>query len=284
MRLLSVTGFLLVALSLSAAAQCAVPKFHTGRDFSSETAASLFLSIDAHDFTIPKLTCLVQDLRKRHPGWKTAYVAIYGSREAAENYSLGAVEIPVSFALWDQWGSQYHASYSWDGDKKELFYISPFGDHVADFDFYWQLDLPLSGPPRCAVEMMRRCLMAVGERISYPKEAMKQGVLGKVTLMGVIDRNGSVSHLEVKGADIRPADFKELLTKAAIRNLQTWQFDSGEAETPFAIDYSYVMDTGPLASGQFSGNVSVHPNWPFNVEIRVKAPRSAPSDSSATQK
>lgn len=272
MRLVSVTAILL-GLSLSASAQCSVPKFHKGRDFSSETAGSLFLSIEPRDFTVQKLTCLVQDLKKRNPGWKTAYVAFYSSKDAAENYNLGGGEIPVSFALWYQWGSQYHAAYSWDGDKKELFYISPFGDHVADYPFYWQLDVPLSGSPRCAVEMMGRCLMAVGERISYPQAAVKNRIFGKVTLVGVIERNGSVSRVEVKSADIRPADSKELLTKAAIQNLQTWQFDSGDAETPFAIDYSYVMDTGPLASGQFSGDVSVHPNWPFNVEIRVKAPK-----------
>lgn len=264
----------LIGLSVVASAQCSVPKFYTARDFSNETEGSLRLSIERRDFTVQKLICLVQYLKKRHPGWKGAWVAIYDSREAAENHMLGDTEISVSPALWREWGSHYHAGYSLGTDGKQLFYISPFGDGIVDYSFRWNLDLPLSGPPRCGIRMLPdRCLMAVTEQITYPESALKEGAFGRVTLTGVIKQDGSVDRLVVKEADVRPAQSKELLTGAAMKNLKTWQFDAADHETPFEIDFSYVMDTGPLARGQYDGQLTVVPNVPWNVEIRVKAPK-----------
>jgi hypothetical protein len=265
---------LLVSLSGWASAECKAPRFHKGLDFSGTDAGSLSVSIEPRDFTIEKLTCLIEHLKKRNPGWKRAGVWIYSSREAAENY-VSSDEIPVSMTLWREWARHRHASYYLEPDGTEYFYISPFGDRVVDPMYYWKLDLPLSGRPRCGriAMLLDRCLIAVVGDTTYPQTALKNAAFGRVTVTGWIERDGSVNRIDVKDADVRPPQFKELLTSAAVENLKTWQFGVSDEATPFQIDYSYVMDTGPVARGQYAGEVTVYPSLPWNIEIRVKAPR-----------
>ena len=199
-------------------------------------------------------------------------VLIFTSKEAADNYNASSENDNPTVRLHD-WARHKHAMYVLDPDQREYFSLKPFGDGVVDFSFDTKIVLPLAGAPRCVVEVIGRCLMAAVGEITYPESALKHATFGKVTLTAVIERDGSISQVAVKDSDVRPAEFKELLTSAATQNLKTWQFDSSDGETPFQIDYSYVMDTGPLAKGQESGQVTFIPKLPWNVEIRVKAPK-----------
>lgn len=262
----------LLGLSGFASPQCQVPRFQEGKDFSGKTSGSLFLALEPRDFTIEKLTCLVEHLRSRNPGWKTAMVLIFSSKEAANNFNPGP-EITAPMALWQEWARHKHVSYFLDSDGKEYFYITPLG-YREDPSLHTKVDLPTSASPRCQLEILNRCLMAVVGDITYPGNARKNATFGRVTLSALIERDGSTSHIEVKDADVRPAEFKEALLAAAVQNLRTWQFDASGQETPFQIDYSYVIDSGPLARGQSAGQVTVVPALPWNVEIRVKAPKT----------
>ncbi|MBI2678160.1 MAG: energy transducer TonB [Candidatus Koribacter versatilis] len=230
------------------------------------------MNIEPRDFTIEKLTCLIGHLKKRNPAWNDVAVLFFSSEEAADNFNPDINYTPG--ILWNAWARHQHASYLLEPDKKEYLYISPFGFKVVDFSLDTKIDLPVATRPKCRLETAGRCLMAVlGEIKRYPESALKHATVGRVTLSAVIERDGSTSHVTVKDADVRPIERKELLTSAAMQNLKTWQFDASDQESPIQIDYSYVIDTGPLARTQYSGQVTMIPKLPYYVEIRVKAPK-----------
>ncbi len=234
-----------VCLSLgigeSISAQCLPPRFHKARDFSNSKlgTGSLYLSIDPSAFSIDNLICLAQTLRRRHPEWKTSMVLVFSSHAAAENFSPPGLEAP-SGAM--KWANQLHAAYFLDSDKREEYLqVLPMGLETGPL-YETKIDLPIATTPHCRLEMTGRCLFAIDPFV-YPSDALKARASGSITVMARITREGKISSLEVVDARVSSAEQKDLLTKAALENLETWWFEKANYEDTFRMTFSYVIDS-----------------------------------------
>jgi hypothetical protein len=241
MKMIHSSILLLVAVSFCtpATAQCPAPHFHIGQDFSNpqQGIGSLSVSLRPKDFTVQKLSCLCQKLLKKNPKWERAGVEFFTTREAAGNMSHMLTEPPPEAKRWER---EYHASYSFDKSKRQnQFAILPLGLR-GPASLNTTIDLPLTTAPHCQLEIGSRCLMAALEEIDYPQEALKVRAGGKVTVAGVIDRDGGVRKIQVVSTDAQPND-GSALANAALHDLGTWRFDSGDRDDPIEIVYSFVI-------------------------------------------
>jgi TonB family protein len=215
-------------------AQCHPPRFRKGQDYGG----SVFLSVAPRDFTVEKLICLGQTLRKRRKA-ETFGVMFFSSYEAAKYFRPPVEGRPPR---WAEWARQLHATYSFDGPKREeSLDIIPLG-YESGPSLDTRITLPLGATPHCRVQIQGRCLKAVLRQNTYPAEALKAKASGKVVLTGRIGADGSVAGIQVIEAGVNPGEEKDVLANAALQNLVGWQFDAGQGENPIRITYSYAID------------------------------------------
>ena len=262
---LFISFLVVVGFSTPAITQCHVPSFHIGQDFSNpdQGIGALSVSLQPKDFTVQKLACLCHALLKKNPQWKRAGVEIFTSREAAGNWShMLSTESPPEAKRWKK---ELHASYSFNkSTQQNQFEIIPFGIRgPASLDT--TMNLPLTTPPQCQVEIGKRCLTVALQEIDYPQEALKLRASGKVTVAAVIDRKGGIRQLRVVSADIHPAN-GNVLANAALRDLSGWRFDSGDRDEDFQIVYSFEI-TAP--DPFYRAETSVSFSLPNEVDVRV---------------
>jgi TonB-like protein len=253
-----------VGLCKPAVTQCRVPGFKIGQNFSNpeQGIGSLSVSLQPKDFTVQKLACLCQILLKKNPQWKKAGVEMFTSKDAAGNMSHMLVEPPPEAKRWKK---ELHASYSFNKSiHQNQLEIIPFGFR-GPASLNTTMNLPLTTPPHCQVEIGKRCLTVALQEIDYPQEALKLRASGKVTVAAVIDRKGGIRQLRVVSADIHPAN-GNVLANAALRDLSGWRFDSGDRDEDFQIGYSFEITTpDPF----YRAETSVSFSLPNEVDVRV---------------
>jgi hypothetical protein len=244
-------------------AQCKAPRYRKGQDYG----ASVWISIAPRDFTLEKLICLGQTLRNkrlRDPGQFGVF--FFTSFEAAKYFQPPVEGVPPK---WRVWARNLHAIYSYeknDKDKnksKETIDIIPLG-YGEGPSIGTTLNLSLINQQHCGLQIEERCLMLVMQSIDYPEEALKAKVSGKVTLTGIISLDGRVGNLQVAEADVSPSEAKDVLATASFVNLESWRFDSGKAETPIRITFTYAID----ASSPAGLNDDVNWELPNQIVIR----------------
>jgi hypothetical protein len=262
---LFISALLVIGLCISTTAQCRAPHFHIGQDFSNpeQGIGSLAVSLQPKDFTFQKLSCLCQMLMKENPKWERGLVQIFTSRDAADNMSHMLQEPPPEAKRWDR---EDHAFCSLDKSRhEEQLTILPLGLHGPP-SLKTITALPVTTITGCQVEIGHRCLVvALGGIINYPEEALKLRAGGKVTVAGVIDRKGGMRQMRLVSADVHPDDGSSL-ENAALRDLGTWRFDSGDHSDAVQIVYSFEINApDPL----YSANTSASFSPPNEVEIRL---------------
>lgn len=225
-------------------AQCHAPHFRLGKDFSSKDDAdgSLWISIGSRDFTVNKLTCLVQDLRKHHPNWTDAGVFIFGSHEAAKYFQPPVEGYPPK---WPEWAKQFRALYSYNVTRHEEYLtLLPLG-YGTPPALSTRIDLPFTKAPHCKMEMNGRCLIAVPGEPAYPEESLKARLTGEIVLTGIIRRNGKVTGVRVAEGEASSGGEKNLLMETSIRNLRSWQFDPAPRDVSFNVAFVYAINPNP---------------------------------------
>jgi len=239
---LSILYVAVAGLCTQTVAQCHAPGFHLGQDFSNpeQGIGSLSISLQPKDFTVQKLSCLCQKLLIKNPKWEDALVQFFTSREAAGNMShILSPEAPPEAK---RWAREEHAFFSFNRSKHiEQLNIFPLGIRGPEL-LNTTIDLPVTTAPRCQLKIGSRCVMVALEEIDYPQETLKVRASGKVTVAGVIDRKGGVRQIRVVGIDVHPND-GNALASAALRDLGTWRFDSGDHNDAVQIIYTFEIST-----------------------------------------
>ena len=220
----------------SLSAQCRPPNFRVGQDY----IAAMFISMDLRDFTLDRLTCLAQTLRNSRSDRDSFAVFFFDSHEAARKFRGMPVEGGQP-PRWSQWAKHLHASYSFDAGKEETLSLTPMGFATATA-LASKLDVPIATPPYCHVELANRCLVAGLDRIAYPTEARRSSSEVAFVLAGTILPNGRVSAVHLADRPIRADRTSQRLAQAAIRDLQTWQFDTGKTRDTMRIEHSFSTD------------------------------------------
>jgi len=232
---------LILALGNYAFAQCHAPRYREGRDFSNPKlgVGSVHISIQPRDFTLKKLVCLAQTLKRNHPEWKSASVLIFGSDDSAR-YFNAAWKID-GLPQDEKWARQLHAVYELDQNgHEERLHILPLG-FDTDPSLITTIDLLLGATSRCRLEASGRCLMAL-DGPTYPNEALRAKALGKVTLVGTITHQGRITCIQVEEAEVNQSKEGKLLVDAAKQNLASWQLEPGKGQNSIRITYSYIID------------------------------------------
>jgi hypothetical protein len=257
-----VAGCLGVLARAQDSTQCTPPSFRVGQDYG----ASLFVSIQPRDLVLSKLICLAQILRNRRGDRTNFGVLFFDSAEAAK-YFLPPVEgYPPR---WPQWAKRLHAIYSMDADKhEESLGILPMGFNTAP-SLLTEIDLPLAGVPHCGLELLTHCVIAALEKIEFPRESLKVGAAGTITLTGTVARDGRVTGLRVAAVDAVPVGEKRRLANAALQDLKTWQFDAARQASSIRVIYSFAVDTSLILGGV----PEVQWALPNQVKVRMSLPR-----------
>jgi TonB family protein len=176
--------------------------------------------------------------------------------------------IEMQRARWAHWAEQLHAVYSVDADKHtEQLEVYPvgFGSDYAE-SLSTTIDVPFSLKPPCRLEMAGRCLIAVLTQTAYPQEALLARAGGSIVLTGTIKRDGAVAGLRVVNTDIKPEVEEESLAKAALQNLEKWQFDAADRDDPLRITYSYAIETS------LSPGTPAQVDWDLPNQVIIRAP------------
>lgn len=257
-RLAPIACLVLFACSL-ASAQCQVPHFHVGQDYYG----SIYISISPRDFTVNKLACIGQALKRRRPDSKGMYVVFFSSYEAALRFKP-----PGTAGSWPRYERELHAVYDLKTGQQATLDIFPVGFTSLD-SLYTTITLPSGTAPHCHLQVQNRCLMAVVQQVTYPAAALQAKTSGDTTLTAQVNSEGRVTNVKVAAANANPQGHGDALASAAIQNLKTWQFDAGTASVPFRITFSYVIDSS-LPPGM---DTAVKWDLPDRVVIRGKPPK-----------
>ncbi len=93
----------------------------------------------------------------------------------------------------------------------------------------------------------------ISKNFSYPVEAQKAGIEGRVSVMFVIDRNGDVNHLQMRGPDkILEQEVRRIISKLP---KMTPGMDKGKVvDVPFSIPIVFKLDTVAFTTPQSKNN------------------------------
>lgn len=232
-----------------AAGHCGIPKFNRGAVWEeSESSVFMAVSIPLQDFAPSKLVCLAQEFRRRYPNRDKIEVLIFSSRDAAnvfdpypvgDSVSRSGEKPPLSHS---SWLSELHGFYLYDArNNDEHLSIRPFGSDFDGGPDDTRITLPVSGTPRCHLEINGRCLLAL-EGLVYPDDALAKSVSGTVTFTGLVDRTGRMTHVRAAEIRVAPPEQREFLVNEAASNLQSWRFEPASRNDEIRITYSYVID------------------------------------------
>lgn len=275
MRLV-MAGWVVLACSTCALAQCRAARYHEGRVWEdSEASAFMAVSIPLHDFAPARLVCLAEALRLRYHYARTIDVLIFSSAYVADRYAGNVPSSapaknskrggPQSFSFWVR---QLHGFYSYNADTHEEYVeLRPFGADVGGGPYDTRIDLPVTGIPRCRLEFSGRCVLAL-DPIYYPDEALTQGISGGVLLAGLISKSGEIRNIKISETSVKPLGQSQILADDAVRNLKTWRLEAARREEPIQIKYSYVIDPSlPMPQG-YRRQVESQLALPNQVTIR----------------
>lgn len=232
--------------NVSTFAQCNIPNYYIGRNFSNSQlgAGSLYISILPSDFSVDKLICLTQNLKETHHDWKSAMILFFSSPDAANHFQPSHADYEDRLA-WTKWAAQLHATYSFDANAhQEFIEIMPLG-YEGDTSSNTRINLPVGTEPRCRLEMKGRCVIAM-EKIEYPIEALQRGISSSIRLTGIVTSNGDVQNIHIVNSE----EPKTLLTNTSIRNLSSWHLEPTEHQEEIQITYSFVIDRSLPNKGQ----------------------------------
>ena len=251
----------LIALDGSSAfAQCVPPNHHMGR-FVENTVSSVYLTVSLpfSDFSPQKLVCLAAALRQQYRDRKNDTVLVFDSPEAAEHYQ-GDIEVGDTYQ-----GAYYrnlHAVYVYDAVKREEYVrIKPFG-FLLSLPEDTRIDLPVTGIPRCRLEINQRCLISMA-RNTYSAEGYSAQASAAVTLTATVTREGTLTDVDVVNAGGNSGS-RASFVREAVDNLKTWRLEPALRQDRFRITYSYKIDQSIQR-----GMVDVQYALPNQVTIRA---------------
>jgi len=242
---------LVLCSSSGAFAQCRPPRYRLGSvylDSSSDWVASI--SMRPQDFAPGKLVCLASTFKGQYSDRGRIMVNIFSSSQAAQGPILMQEYTGEDMARF----AQMHAQYVFDADRREDYVeILPAGSDIPSplpgvGPYGTRIDLPAGAAIHCRLELGSRCLIALDD-VTYPPEALKRRVGGKVTLAAAVTRGGCIRHIQVVKTEATPRDGENLLANAAVRNLSTWRAEPGSRQEALQITYSYVIDDSLPESG-----------------------------------
>ena len=155
---ISLAIFVMIALAATGLAQCPVPQYRVGRDYSNSTQGSLYVSVRARDFDPASLVCLAHKLKARHPNWKGATILFFNSHDAALDFRLPGQECQASCR---KSADQLHAVYHLDqATQEEGLDILPAG-FDSDTSLGTSIKIPIEDALHCRLQMNGRCLVAL---------------------------------------------------------------------------------------------------------------------------
>jgi hypothetical protein len=234
----------ILAEAAYASSACPAPPFRTGKVLEdTPSGISLHISIGLQDFAPSRLICLATVLKQRYGG-RNVSAAIFSSYKAAVAYAPVTVEENPIFRAAQ---AKLHAFYTYDkpAEKDQLLILPDGLNHKAGSPFTTRIDLPVSGPVVCSLELSQRCLLEI-EHIEYPLAGDRAAVSGVVTLSGNIAQNGVMSDVAVVEAKVSPIGHRSLIVNWAVHNLRTWRFEVGNHKDPVRITYRIeVSDFSP---------------------------------------
>lgn len=244
MRMIAISlGVLTTTVALPA--QCRPPVFETGGvlvDSSSEIIMSI--SIPMQDFGPSRLICLAQSLRAIYSGRSTIIASVFASPWAA-SHSIGLLLGQEDSRDQIEAINQLHAVYVLDINRNEeyikLIPLHEGGSHNETGPFDTRIDLPATTTPHCRLEVRNRCIMALDD-LAYPYEALRQKVIGTVTLSAIISLQGTLHQVRVVNTAAIPPNGGAVLIKAAIKNLSSWHLEPATHSDFLQITYSYEID------------------------------------------
>jgi hypothetical protein len=261
-RALSCRGLFVVLLffsgTLYAYGDCRVPHYRIGATYDNKAPNVLLnIAVRPEDLAPERLICLVNVLKKRYQAPEIG-IGIFSSYKAASNYIPLTVEYPKNAVLW---ASQQHAIYYYNAEKlEEYLLLLPDGLTMEpSSSFNTRIDLPVTGSPRCKVEVRGRCLLEF-EHIAASTEHGS----GTVTLTAQIERSGAVTDVRVIDPDIDPSSQKKALSGFATQNLRSWRFERSQTKDAIRIAYSLEHVDTP-----FKGGINVQFMLPDRISIQT---------------
>jgi hypothetical protein len=242
---------------------CRVPHYRRGRTWEvTGSDINIDISIRLKDFAPERLICLAGALRQKYPERNVA-AFIFSSHEAALGYVPVSVEQTPVFV---EYQSKLHGYYFYNKEKHDNYLlITPDGrSQEVDSQFTTRLDLPVTGTPVCRLAIDGRCLLEF-QHIYYLSFEGKTEISGRVTLGGVIRRDGAVSDLAVVDAKVNPPERQSVLVDWAKEHLGTWRFEPGRHKDRVRITYSFVVADSPLVGH----GTDVQFRLPYEVRIET---------------
>jgi len=138
-----------------------------------------------------------------------------------------------------------HARYVFSADRNEDYVETiPMHDPYSRKEmkeFNTRIDLPTANIPPCRLQINGRCLLALND-VAYPYEALKEAVVGIVTVAAAIGRSGAVSGIRIISVRPATASAKNLLGKTVVQNLSSWRLEPSEHMDRIRMTYSFMVD------------------------------------------
>jgi hypothetical protein len=242
---------------------CNVPHYRRGRTWEDNASGiSIDISIRLEDFAPERLICLAGALRQKYTGRDVA-AYIFSSRDAALGYLPGSIDPSPKVV---EYQSKLHGYYFYSKEKHDnhLLIVPDVRSQEVDSPSTTRIDLPVTGTPVCRLAIDGRCLLEF-QHIYYLSFEGKTEISGRVTLGGVIRRDGAVSDLAVVDAKVNPPERQSVLVDWAKEHLGTWRFEPGRHKDRVRITYSFVVADSPLVGH----GTDVQFRLPYEVRIET---------------
>lgn len=248
---------------VNALAKCSVPRYQIGKILeNSNTSFVADISIQPKELVPLRLVCLATALKEQHP--KQAISAyIFDSHEAARNNVPLAVEYAPKLVAW---ASRLHAVYFYNADKHEDYMVLiPDGlSQENDSPFNTRIDLPITKPPSCRLEIQNRCLLEF-QHFTYGFGDNEREVFGTITLSGIIGKQGKITNIHITTANVMPPEQRNLLSAKARANLSTWRFTPDNKSNEIELTYGFEI----INSSELKHKTQVQFFLPHKVIIRT---------------
>jgi len=222
---------------------CNTPEYRTGLILVNTTSEiTMQISMRQDDFAPDRLICLAETIKSKFPDQDIS-VTMFTDHEAARNYP----PVQEKTAWMQRFYSKLHAMYVRSHEMKEDYLlIVPDGRHLEkDSPLNTRIDLPTTNRPVCRLTIGGRCLLAF-QHMDYPSFTDTTDVAGKITVIGIIQKNGTISDVTVVNASAEPSSLLRSLSDWVIQHLRSWRFDPGTQADKFQLTFSFVLtDSGP---------------------------------------
>ena len=246
----------LLTFAVRSYSQCEPPPYRRATRLKS--SEGIFkISVRPQDFSVNKILCLTEDLKRRHPEWEEITLLIFDSHDVAKEYAGYSIEDVPS----NRWAKDLHIMYSLGKTKNEEHLdILPFGWNTGRPDAT-VIVIPLKEKPRCRYEFGGHCVLGLaGHDYLY---SVRKAASGTVKLSATINADGTVSAVKVDESDISPVEQRKHCETAAVEDLSRWRLEAGVGIEPLHITYAFRVDHSLKR-----GDVDVRYELPGQVLIR----------------